>query len=134
VLSLEDAARQPAELVNTFFFRGAGGPKPREPFDVPEREKDYPEPSMFGLLPAYGFFFRHVRGIELNGVGVGFMQEDRRPAFVFDDVKRAWLTQVSAQKASGVPSFVLKNIEDFRLNASALAADIHLDKVARKEF
>ena len=62
---------------------------PREPYATPEREKEYPEPSMFGMLPAYGFFIRHAKGIELNDVEVGFMKEDRRPAFVLESVKAA---------------------------------------------
>ena len=61
-LSLETAASQPANLVNTF-FRPPGGTGPREPYAVPEREAMYPEPSMFGVLPAYGFYVRHAAGI-----------------------------------------------------------------------
>ena len=36
--------------------------------EPPERETNYPEPSMFGELPAYGFFIRHARGVELSNV------------------------------------------------------------------
>ena len=68
--------------MNSFFFRGSGGVPPREPFATPEREKEYPEPSMFGLLPAYGFFIRHADGIELDDVSVAYEQEDQRPAFI----------------------------------------------------
>jgi hypothetical protein len=52
---------------------------PREALDTPEREKECPEPSMFGLLPAHGFFIRHAKGIEMANVEVGFLDEDRRP-------------------------------------------------------
>jgi hypothetical protein len=95
-------------MVNTFFFvQGGrrGGRPPREPFDTPEQEKEYPEPSMFGLLPAYGFFIRHAKGIELNNVEVRFMQEDRRPAFVLDDVSGADFFHVKAQKAADIPYY-----------------------------
>src|SRR5208283_1508933 len=112
-LNLDQVAKQPADLVNTFFFRASGGVPPREAFDTPEREKEYPEPSMFGMLPAYGFFIRHAKGIELNDVEVGFMQEDRRPAFVLDDVSGADFQHVQAQKAAGVPTLELRNVEDF---------------------
>ncbi len=98
-LSLDQVARQPADLVNTFFFRG--GVPPREPFATPEREKEYPEPSMFGLVPAYGFFIRHARGIELSDVRMGFAKEDTRPPFVLEDVKEISLAHVKAQKAAG---------------------------------
>ena len=97
-LTLDQVAKQPAGLVNTFFFRASGGVPPREAFDTPEREKEYPEPSMFGVLPAYGFFIRHAKGVELTNVDVGFMQEDRRPAFVLEHVAGAGFQHVKAQK------------------------------------
>ena len=85
-LTLDDTAKQPADLVNSFFFRASGGVPPREPYETPEREKEYPEPSMFGIVPAYGFFIRHASGIEMNDVDVSYLKEDRRPAFVLDSV------------------------------------------------
>ena len=111
-LSMEQVAAQPAELVNTFFFRE--GIPPREPLATPEREDQYPEPSMFGLIPAYGFFIRHAEGVELNNVEVGYMTEDTRPPFVLDDVRDARFHNVRAEKAEGVPTFMLRNVEEFR--------------------
>jgi polygalacturonase len=133
-VTLDQVARQPADLVNTFFFRATGGVPPRQPYETPEREKEYPEPSMFGMLPAYGFFLRHVKGIELNNVEVGFLKEDGRPAFVLDTVKSVDFDHVKAQKAAGVPAFVLLHVEDFSVRNSPLTPDAHLDKVDRKEM
>jgi len=112
-LTLDQVAKQPADLVNGFFFRAAGGVPPREAFDTPEREKEYPEPSMFGILPAYGFFIRHARGVELTNVEVGFLREDRRPAFVLDHVTGADFQHVKAQLAAGVAPIVLREVKDF---------------------
>ena len=120
--------------MNTFFFRGTGGVPPREPYATPEREKEYPEPSMFGMLPAYGFFIRHARGIELNSVEIGVMKEDRRPAFVLESVKAADFQHVKAQKTEGIPSFVLFKVEDFSVHASPMTPDARLEKVDRKEM
>ncbi len=133
-LTLDQTARQPSDLVNTFFFRATGGVPPREPYATPEREKEYPEPSMFGILPAYGFFIRHAAGIELNNVEVAFMKEDRRPAFVLDSVRGADFQHVKAQKASGVPTFVLQNVEDFVVRGSPQVPDAHIAKVDRREM
>jgi hypothetical protein len=102
-LTLDQVAKQSPEMVNTFFFRASGGVPPREPYDTPEREKEYPEPSMFGMLPAYGFFIRHAKGIELNGIEVDYMKEDRRPAFVLDSVEGITLEHCKAARASGAP-------------------------------
>ncbi|MGA2438815.1 MAG: cell division protein FtsA [Acidobacteriaceae bacterium] len=133
-LTLDQVAKQPADLVNTFFFRGSGGVPPREPYSTPEREKEYPEPSMFGMLPAYGFFIRHATGIELNNVEVGYMKEDRRPAFVLDTVKGIDMAHVKMQKASGVPAIVLRNAEDFSVYRSFPVPDAHVDKADRKDM
>ena len=40
-------------------------------------------------MPAYGFFIRHVKGIQLNNVEVSYAQEELRPAFVLNDVNGA---------------------------------------------
>jgi polygalacturonase len=133
-LTLDQVAKQPADLVNSFFYRTPGGVPPREPYATPEREKEYPEPSMFGILPAYGFFIRHATGVEFNNVEVGYMKEDRRPAFVLDTVKGIDLQHVKMQKASGVPAIVLLNVEDFSVYRSSPVPDAHVEKADRKEM
>jgi hypothetical protein len=132
-LSLDHAARQPAELVNNF-FRPPGGNVPREPYAVPEREAMYPEPSMFGVLPAYGFWVRHAAGIRLDGVEVGFMQDDTRPAFVLDDVRGADFHGVRAQAAGRAPRFVLRSVSEVRVTHSAPVADTYVKQADRKSF
>jgi hypothetical protein len=61
------------------------------------------------------------------------MKEDRRPAFVLDTVKGIDLEHVKAQKASGVPTIVLQNVEDFSVYRSSVP-DAHVDKADRKEM
>jgi len=133
-LTLEDAARQSPELVNTFFFRTSGGPQPREPFAVPELEDAYPEPAMFGVLPAYGFYIRHASGVRLDNIQVGFSEPDTRPAFVLDDVRDAGFTRVEAQRAGDGPTFVLLNIEDVRVSESRPVDDVRVAVAERQEF
>jgi polygalacturonase len=131
-LSLDQVAKQPADVVNAFFFRG--GVPAREPYATPEREKEYPEPSMFGLVPAYGFFIRHATGVQLNDINIGYMKEDTRPAFVLDDVKDISFSHVKAQKAEGVPEFVLINVEKLAIDHCAPEPDALVEKVARREM
>ncbi len=133
-LTLDDVAKQPATLVNTFFFRGQGGVPPREPFATPEREKEYPEPSMFGLLPAYGLFVRHAKGIELSNVEVGYMKEDRRPAFVLEDVEGAAFEHVKAEVAKDALMFWLKDVSGFRLHGVPGQKDVELKHVTSRKF
>ena len=53
----------------------------------PEQEKVYPEPWMFGTIPAKGFYIRHARNITFDGIRFHFEQPDGRPLFVTDDAE-----------------------------------------------
>jgi len=55
-----------------------------------ENEKGYPTAAMFGkVLPASGFFVRHVKNITFNNVQLFIKGDNVRPAYVFSDVKDA---------------------------------------------
>ena len=47
-----------------------------------EKEKDYPESTMWGNLPAKGFFVRHARNIHFSNVDIQTAAPDARPDFV----------------------------------------------------
>jgi len=65
--------------------------------NVPECEKDYPRCDIFGKLPAYGFYIRHAKGIELNNIKLSFDKKEIRPAIIADDVERLTVKQLYAQ-------------------------------------
>jgi hypothetical protein len=52
-----------------------------------EKEKEYPEATMWGSLPAKGFFIRHARSIIFNNVTIETDQPDARPDFVRIDAE-----------------------------------------------
>jgi hypothetical protein len=133
-LTLDQVAKQPADLVNTFFFRATGGVPPREPYDTPEREKEYPEPSMFGIIPAYGFFIRHAKGIELKDIDISNIKEDRRPAFVLDSVENVELQNCKAAKAGRLPMLVMMKATNISVNHCVGLADFQGGSVVRKEM
>lgn len=54
--------------------------------DVPELPYTYPEFSMFGELPAWGLYVRHVEGLTMKNVKIKIKKGDYRPALVLDDV------------------------------------------------
>lgn len=125
-LTLDDVARQPSSLVNTFFLRGPGLAGPRDPYSPPEQEKAYPEPSMFGLLPAYGIYVRHATGVAFRDIDLAFSSDDTRPAIVLDDVSGADFEHVSAQRAGGAPFFVLRKVTGFSVGDSSGVADARI--------
>lgn len=122
-ITMEQVAEQPTALTNHFFQRRPGQklPKPeelpvserREPFDVPEREAGYPEPSMFGLLPSYGLFVRHAKNLSISDVEFGFAKDDTRPAIVLMAVDGIKFDNVKTQRTAGAAFFVLRDVTDF---------------------
>lgn len=64
-----------------------GGKATHAPGAVPENADKYPEHHMFGTLPAYAFYCRHVRRIHFRDVQVRTAQPDSRPALVTEDVE-----------------------------------------------
>jgi hypothetical protein len=84
---------------------GAGG-WASAPYNIPELPFLYPENVMFGPLPAYGMWARHVSGLTVSNLAVGFLVPDTRPAFVLDDVNNATFTNITAPVGTGVPQFV----------------------------
>jgi len=54
---------------------------------IPENPTAYPEYSMFGRLPAYGLYCRHVKGLRLHNVQLQTAKPDLRHALVCDDVE-----------------------------------------------
>ena len=94
-------------------------------------EDKYPEPSMFGPMPASGFFLRHVRNIEMSHVEIAAASPDARPAFYLQDVERADFFAVTAPRgAEG--SFALHDVKDLRIGWSRAAEDITIDSIAAK--
>jgi polygalacturonase len=119
------------KLNNIRIYYQGGGTKEQAALDPPEKEKDYPEPVMFGEIPAYGFFIRHVKGIEMSNVEVSYVKEDLRPPFVLNDVKGADFFRLKAQHASGLPTFILSQVEDFSVQQSAPLENTRLESVKK---
>ena len=55
---------------------------------VPEKVGAYPESNMFDarMLPAFGFYVRHVDGLVMENVTVDALSREHRPEVVTDDV------------------------------------------------
>ena len=68
-------------------FPGGGTAEEAARRDIPELERAYPTSHMFGILPAYGLYARHVRGLNLQNVHFDHASPDLRPALVCDDVE-----------------------------------------------
>jgi polygalacturonase len=119
-------------LNNIRIYHKGGGTKEQAALDPPEKENDYPEPSMFGEIPASGFFIRHVRGLEMNAINLTWLKEDARAPFIINDGKSLELRNLKAARANGGPMFILKDIENFSIRDSYPLEDLRLGKVKQQ--
>jgi hypothetical protein len=100
-----------------------GGNKEPRGLDVPENEAKYPEGTMFGVLPAFGFYGRHVEGLSLVNVQARWENEDQRPALIFDDVKDLTLDGFRADTVAGpAPVVWMNNVADAFVRGARVAA------------
>jgi len=69
-----------------FEFAG-GGTTEMAKRKLEEFKDKYPECDMFGDLPAFGIYARHIRGLTLDNVELTTVEPDARPAIVLEDVE-----------------------------------------------
>ena len=92
-----------------------GGTRADAALQLPEKERDYPEPTMFGTTPAHGFFVRHGKGLEMSGIKIDNATPDARPAFALHHVHDAEVRFIKMPSADGVPSFFLNDVTLFKV-------------------
>ncbi|UII77667.1 glycosyl hydrolase family 28 protein [Flagellimonas sp. HMM57] len=83
--------------------------------EVPDKIRSYPEFSMFGELPAWGFYVRHTKGIQLNNITLRLKDSDFRPAFVFDTVEEINFKELALPEKKQKDQIVLKNHSNFKM-------------------
>lgn len=65
---------------------------PKSLNEIPEKPKDYPDPTMFGALPAHGLFVRHAKDLVMRDVHFDCPADEQRPALVAHDAEGLKLT------------------------------------------
>jgi len=82
--------------------------------------ESYPEPDMFGRLPAYALFARHLIGFDMRDADFSYEKEEARPAVQLRDVVRVDTENIRAQKPGA--------------DARELLKPIHLAKAEKETF
>ena len=85
-------------------------------------------------MPAYGFFVRHVNGLDMKNIEVSYDKPDARPPFVIEQVKGAEFVDVEAKKEGGVPTFILREVENFRTHRVRGVADTEKAKIGEEKL
>lgn len=97
---------------------------------APDTKEDlYPEPGMFGSLPATGFWVRHGRNIEFSNVEVAITLPDKRPAIWLDQVEGADVFNLKFPKGLAIG---LKDVTGFRTFGSRNLPDMRFDALTNK--
>jgi polygalacturonase len=100
----------------------------------PEQERDYPEPSFLGPLPAQGLFVRHARNVVFRDVAVSSTQADARPFVWLSDVSGAAFSGLKLSPLAGVSALRLHETRSLRVSASRGLRDASFDRVADGRF
>jgi polygalacturonase len=139
----EDAAFQPPEYEETYpepgMFvapprpngRGEDGQWHAEPAAMPGRRPPA-GPFTPHSMPSHGFYLRHVKGIQFDNIEIQTAKDDKRPAFVLDNVEGADFFRVKVPRVADVPAFSLRNVDGFAVHMCAGVPDTELGKVEAK--
>lgn len=101
------------DLSNIYISYYGNGTRKQALREIPEETKLYPKIGMFGDLPSYGFFVRHVNGIRLHNIHVDVLNPDLRPAIAFDDVSMIVMSGCLFEgDTSGEPLIRLDKVND----------------------
>ncbi|MCC6124888.1 MAG: glycoside hydrolase family 28 protein [Pirellulales bacterium] len=92
---------------NNVSIRGEGGGKSEwSAAKIKELPANYPEGTMFGKLPAYGLYCRHVRGLTLADLRLETDEPDGRHALALDDVVEANVSGLSCAQSRAAAALV----------------------------
>jgi polygalacturonase len=110
------------QLSNMYLQQAGGGDEEVARRQPPEESNKYPEPAMFGPLPATGFFIRHVRNIQMSNIEIACESGDVRPAFWLSDVDGAdfFRLRVPGNKNA----FSLESVKNFRTFGNQFLRDV----------
>ncbi|HEY0967836.1 MAG TPA: glycoside hydrolase family 28 protein [Opitutaceae bacterium] len=76
-------------ISNVLIEYAGGGTSEQAARVVPELEKAYPDPDVFGVMPVWGLYARHAANLQVRGVELRVAAPDARPAVHLEDVAGA---------------------------------------------
>jgi polygalacturonase len=121
------------KISDVYLEQVGGGTDSMAALQPEEREAAYPDPGMFGELPASGFFIRHVRNLEMSNVEIATSSHDARPAFWMRDVVGADLFRLRVPQTSA-PAFDLQQVKDFRSFGSRQLEDLSIEVAEKRKI
>lgn len=131
IAGLVERPIEDVRIADSYFHHVGGAPAAMAGVVPPENELGYPEATMFGDLPATGFFVRHARRFGMSNVEIATAAPDPRPAFRLEDVADADFSGMRLPKGIG---YSLDRVSGFRLANSRGFADRQIDGPVTTRF
>jgi polygalacturonase len=101
-------------LTGIRLYSRGGDPPEAVGRSVPEMIQDYPEPMLFGPLPAWGLYVRHAARVQLSDITLAVLGPTARPAIELDDVAAPDLTGLRLPGRKAEDDWVMKNVTGLR--------------------
>jgi polygalacturonase len=135
IAGLPDSPVEDVELSNIRVVSAGGGTAEQAARVIPENERAYPEPSMFGVTPSHGFYIRNAKGLRMRDVHCSTLAPDARPAFVIEQSSDVVFSGVEGKRRPGEGAdYVLHRVRDITVRERPGHEDRHVGEAERAEF
>lgn len=122
------------KISNVYLHQVGGAAAELAALQPPENEGKYPDPEMFGDIPATGFFLRHIRNLEMSNVEIATEDPDPRAAFWLKEIEGADFFRVRVPRPTHAPAFELQQVTDFRHFGSQFLPDLRSDRIETQKL
>lgn len=119
ITGVPDASIENISLSNITFVNTGGLKKDdylAHPSEVKEDVKGYPQPTVWGNLPSYGFFIRHVENISLTNIELRSQEPDVRAPIIGVDIEELVLRDLILDKKNPEASILLKDVKRYDID------------------
>jgi len=124
IAGVSDHPVEDVQIRDVILHQVGGGSRELAGRQPPDQENAYPEPTMFGELPASGFFIRHARNVEMSNVEIQTASADARPAFWLQDVDGADFFRMRMPPGR---AYALDRVAKFRSFGCRSMSDVSFD-------
>jgi len=95
---------------------------------VPEAIDQYPEVKTFGpIIPAYGVWARHVKGLKLRNITFNIKNNDLRPVFICEDGKDIEVSGWNIPATTGAASVIrLENVDGAMIRNNTVKGEVEI--------
>jgi hypothetical protein len=106
-----------------FAFAGGGTPD-QASRAIPELDDAYPEATMWGTVPAYGFFIRHAAEVSMSNIDLSYAGHDSRPVLVAEDVTRLRVQSLCGSIDVAAPALIVTHdVRESMISSSMLRGE-----------